>query len=211
MNCSFIIVHTVCQPPVCALLISSHSAAVVITQHNRLTTVIYMVSVDARLFHFEFLKCIHESGCVKMWGCVSIERVREWQRSSSPVPVFLSTAVGRAIFTDSGWEVAGSGGLRELLAKTESGSFSLWQREVTGRQCTGDRRTASQRHLHSFRTAAYPCTKKHAHLKRPPSTLPHSALHMHTGWHRKPRKPRKHQFQPFTLTLHTANKVTYNL
>lgn len=70
------------------------------------------------------------------------------------------------------WMVCGRGwGIKGLLTRTESGSFSLWQREVTGRQHTGDRQTASQRHLHSFRTAAYPCTK---------NTPSWNALHIHS-------------------------------
>lgn len=44
---------------------------------------------------------------------------------------FLSAAVGRAIYADSRWDVAGARvevggyGIKGLLARTESGSFSL--------------------------------------------------------------------------------------
>lgn len=125
------------------------------------TTGIHWVFVVARLFHFEFLKSVCQSVCVKKWGCVSIQGLCEWQRGSSLWPVFLSFAVGRTIYADRErggrgvWRIRDEG----LLARTETSSFFQWQREVTGRQRTGDRRTASQRHLHSFGTAAYPCTK----------------------------------------------------
>ncbi len=179
------LLHTVSRRPVSALLMRenrSHndvSAAVVFMQHNALTTAIHIAFADAGLFHFEFLQTICMCTCV--WKCEDVCPLRgAWVTERFIPSACLSKRCCGQGHLRWQWMGCGRGsGIKGLLARTESGSFSLWQREVTGRQRTGDRRTASQRHLHSFRTAAYPCTKKHALSKRPPSTLSHSVLHTH--------------------------------
>ena len=170
MNCSFIITHSVSAAGRCSSQEEKAGPTMMSAQPlcscstMRLTSAIHLASAAAGLFFALWISpkndtcaCVRARENVKM--CVHWE-VCEWQRGSSLAPAFLSAAVGRAISADSGWDVVGGSGIKGLLARTESGSFSLWQREVTGRQRTGDRRTASQRHLHSFRTAAYPCTEK---------------------------------------------------
>lgn len=159
------LLHTVSQQPVGALLMRenrSHndvSAAVVFMQHNALTTAIHVAFADAGLFHFEFLKTICVCTCV--WKCEDVCPLRgAWVTERFIPSACLSKRCCGQGHLRWQWMGCGRGsGIKGLLARSESGSFSLWQREVTGRQRTGDRRTASQRHLHSFRTAAYPCTK----------------------------------------------------
>lgn len=183
------LLHTVSQQPVSALLKRenrSHndvSAAVVFMQHNALTTAIHIALTAAGLFHFGFLKTICVYVCV--WKCEDVCPLRgAWVTERFIPSACLSKRCCGQGHLHWQWMGCGRGsGIKGLLAGTESGSFSLWQREVTGRQCTGDRQTASQRHLHSFRTAAYPCTKKYALSKRPPSTLSHSVLCTHARMH----------------------------
>lgn len=171
------LLHTVSQRPVSALLMRenrSHndvSAAVVFMRHNALTTAIHIAFADAGLFHFEFLKTICVCTCV--WKCEDVCPLRgAWVTERFIPSACLSKRCCGQGHLRWQWMGCGRGsGIKGLLARTESGSFSLWQREVTGRQRTGDRRTASQRHLHSFRTAAYPCTK---------NTPSRNALHPHS-------------------------------
>lgn len=173
VNCSLIIIPSVSAASYCA----SHEKKQVLQwwpqplwlmQHNWHPAFMSPLQTQG----FEFLKTICVCVCENVKMCVHWE-VCEWHRGSSPEPAFLSTAVGRTISADSGRGSEISG----LLPRTESGSFSFWQREVTGRQCTGDRQTASQRHLHSFRTPAYPYPRNtpswNAHH-------PHSLSHTHS-------------------------------
>lgn len=147
-------------------------------QHNALTTGIHVAFADAGLFHFEFLKTICVRKCedvCPLWGAWVTERF-------IPSACLSKRCCGQGISTDTGRDVAGARGLRGFLTGLRV-ALSLWQREVTSRQRTGDRRTASQRHLHSFRTAAYPCTKNtpswnalHPHSH----TLSYTCMRVHT-------------------------------
>lgn len=122
-------------------------------------------------FHFEFLKTICVCTCVRKCEDVCPLRGAWVTERFIPSACLSKHCCGQGHLR---WQWMGCGrgsGIKGLLARTESGSFCLWQREVTGRQRTGDRRTASQRHLHSFRTAAYPCTK---------NTPSWNALHPHS-------------------------------
>lgn len=216
------LLHPVSQQPVSALLMRenrSHndvSAAVVFMQHNALTTAIHIAFADAGLFHFEFLKTI--CVCTWVWKCEDVCPLRgAWVTERFiPSACLSKRCCGQGHLC---WQWTGCGrgsGIKGLLARTESGSFSVWQREVTGRQCTGDRRTASQRHLHSFRTAAYPCTKNTPSRN---ALHPHSHAHMHPcthksmcGYTRNTHRHTKPWFQDrpfleFTLSVQIKDKM----
>lgn len=173
---SFIIIQSVSVACYC----SSHERKQVLQccQHSRCGSCSTIHWQPAFTLPLQTLNFKNLYVCVKM--CVHWE-VREWVTERFIPSACLSKRCCGQGHLHWQWMVCGRGsGIKGLLTRTESGSFSLWQREVTGRQHTGDRQTASQRHLHSFRTAAYPCTKNtpswnafqiHSHTQ--------SSTHMH--------------------------------
>lgn len=180
VNCSFIIIQSVSVARYC----SSHERKQVLQCYQHSPVVPAAQYIDnwhslclCRLWISKTYMCV--------WKCEDVCPLRgTWVTERFIPSACLSKRCCGQGHLHWQWMVCGRGsGIKGLLTRTESGSFSLWQREVTGRQHTGDRQTASQRHLHSFRTAAYPCTKNtpswnalHIHSH----TLSYTQMHVHT-------------------------------
>lgn len=107
------------------------------------------------------------------------------------------------------WQWMGCGrgsGIKGLLAGPESGSFSLWQREVTGRQQRRGQADSQPETSAFIQDSGLSVHKKHALSKRPPSTLPHSVFHTHahTRVYVDTHATHRHTHPSYTVCTHKS-------